>query len=184
MATALSEAETSQLAFYYVSYLMALGHASGLRQKAINAAALLFRRFYAARPLASVDPLLVVPTVLVMASKIAECQVAAPVIVRVIPQLEQELGCRNPYGVVDILKQVGIFASPAPKSHHRASGRVLRRRVTSRRLSVAFSFSCRNMLSYRCLPPTVSVSCRSGPSWRTSAAGPRSATRTPPSPTT
>lgn len=95
----------SQLTFYYVSYLMALGRCARVRQRAINTAALLFRRFYRERQLTSHDPLLLVPTMLMMASKMEECYVAAVVLVRAMPRLEAELGCKNPYGVLHILEQ-------------------------------------------------------------------------------
>jgi cyclin C len=99
------EASASQLTFYYVSYLMALGRCARVRQCAINTAALLFRRFYRKRTLTGHDPLLVAPTVLMMASKMEECFVAASVLVRAMPRLEEELGCKTPYGVSHILEQ-------------------------------------------------------------------------------
>jgi hypothetical protein len=116
-------AAASQLTLYYVSYLMALGRCARVRQRAINTAALLFRRFYKERVLASHDPLLVAPTVLMMASKMEECYVAAAVLVRAMPRLETELGCKNPYGVLHILEQVRSRAKLGLVAAHVAGGR-------------------------------------------------------------
>lgn len=106
--SACSEAEVTQLIFFYVSYLMALGKVVGVRQRAVNTAALLFRRFYQRAALSEADPLLLAPTALLIASKAEECYVSAAVIASHIPKLDKELGGKNPYREEEMLEQARV----------------------------------------------------------------------------
>ena len=121
--SALTEAEADRALFFYSSYLMALGHQAGLRQRACLTAALIFRRFYSSRSLEAHDPLLLAPTALLVGSKVEECQAAASALERAMPKLRKDLGDEtNPYSAQDmeaceqVLFEAVMFEPEAPVS--------------------------------------------------------------------
>jgi len=121
--SALAEAEADRALFFYSSYLMALGHQAGLRQRACLTAALIFRRFYSSRSLEAHDPLLLAPTALLVGSKVEECQAAASALERAMPKLRKDLGDEtNPYSARDVeaceqvLFEAVMFDAEAPVS--------------------------------------------------------------------
>jgi len=68
----LSEDEYQKVMMFFTNIIQALGEQLKVRQQVIATAIVYFRRFYARNSLKSIDPLLLAPTCLVLASKVEE----------------------------------------------------------------------------------------------------------------
>jgi len=68
----LSEEEYQKIMIFFTNVIQALGEQLKVRQQVIATAIVYFRRFYARNSLKSIDPLLLAPTCLVLASKVEE----------------------------------------------------------------------------------------------------------------
>lgn len=68
----LSEEEYSKLFIFFSNLLQVLGEQLKLRQQVIATATVYFKRFYARNSLRSIDPLLLAPTCIFLASKVEE----------------------------------------------------------------------------------------------------------------
>jgi len=68
----LSEEEYQKVFIFFVSFIQMLGEQLKLRQQVIASATVFFKRFYAVNSLNTVDPLLMAPTCVFLASKVEE----------------------------------------------------------------------------------------------------------------
>ena len=68
----LSEDEYSKIMIFYCSFIQVLGEQLKLRQQVIATATVYFKRFYSQNSLKCVDPLLLAPTSIFLASKVEE----------------------------------------------------------------------------------------------------------------
>jgi len=68
----LTEDEYQKITIFFTNVIQALGEQLKVRQQVIATAIVYFRRFYARNSLKSIDPLLLAPTCLVLASKVEE----------------------------------------------------------------------------------------------------------------
>ncbi|XP_057310724.1 cyclin-C-like [Hydractinia symbiolongicarpus] len=69
----LSEEEYRKLQIFFSHFIQSLGECLKLRQQVIATATVYFKRFYSRTSLKCVDPLLLAPTCLYVASKVEEC---------------------------------------------------------------------------------------------------------------
>lgn len=70
--TVLTEEEYQKIFIFYASFIQMLGEQLKLRQQVIASATVFFKRFYAVNSLNTVDPLLMAPTCVFLASKVEE----------------------------------------------------------------------------------------------------------------
>jgi len=68
----LTEEEYSKIMVFYANFLQALGEQLKVRQQVIATATVYFKRFYSRNSLKSIDPLLMCPTCVLLASKVEE----------------------------------------------------------------------------------------------------------------
>lgn len=68
----LTEEEYSKVMIFFANFLQALGEQLKVRQQVIATATVYFKRFYARNSLKSIDPLLMAPTCIFLASKVEE----------------------------------------------------------------------------------------------------------------
>lgn len=68
----LSEEEYTKLMIFYSNFIQVLGETHKLRQQVIATATVYFKRFYARNSLKSIDPFLLAPTCIFLASKVEE----------------------------------------------------------------------------------------------------------------
>ncbi|XP_071492710.1 cyclin-C-like [Diadema setosum] len=68
----LSEEEYQKVMIFYAGIIQAIGEQMKVRQQVISTATIYFKRFYAKNTLKSIDPLLMAPTCLFLASKVEE----------------------------------------------------------------------------------------------------------------
>lgn len=65
--------EYQKVHFFFALFIQSLGESLKLRQQVIATATIYFKRFYARNSFKSIDPLLMAPTCLFVASKVEEC---------------------------------------------------------------------------------------------------------------
>ena len=70
--TVLSEEEYQKIIIFFASFIQTLGEQLKLRQQVIATATVYFKRFYSQNSLKCVDPLLLAPTSIFLASKVEE----------------------------------------------------------------------------------------------------------------
>jgi len=68
----LSEDEYQKIIIFFAGFIQTLGEQLKLRQQVIATATVFFKRFYSQNPLKSIDPLLLAPTSVFLASKVEE----------------------------------------------------------------------------------------------------------------
>ncbi len=68
----LSEEEYQKIIIFFASFIQTLGEQLKLRQQVIATATVYFKRFYSQNSLKCVDPLLLAPTCIFLASKVEE----------------------------------------------------------------------------------------------------------------
>lgn len=68
----LTEEEYQKIFIFYASFIQVLGEQLKLRQQVIASATVFFKRFYAMNSLNTIDPLLLAPTCVFLASKVEE----------------------------------------------------------------------------------------------------------------
>jgi len=68
----LSEDEYQKIIIFFAGFIQVLGETLKLRQQVIASATVFFKRFYAMNSLSSIDPLLLAPTSVFLASKVEE----------------------------------------------------------------------------------------------------------------
>ncbi|XP_001625017.2 cyclin-C [Nematostella vectensis] len=69
----LTEVEYQKVHIFYSNFMQSLGEHLDLRQQVIATATVFFKRFYSKNSLKSIDPLLIAPTCVYLASKVEEC---------------------------------------------------------------------------------------------------------------
>ena len=68
----LSQDEYQKIIIFFANFIQSLGEQLKVRQQVIATATIYFKRFYARNSLRSIDPLLMAPTCLFLASKVEE----------------------------------------------------------------------------------------------------------------
>jgi cyclin C len=69
----LTDEEIQKIHVFFANFIQALGELLKLRQQVIATATVYFKRFYARNSFGCVDPLLLAPTCVFLASKVEEC---------------------------------------------------------------------------------------------------------------
>ncbi|KAF2348337.1 Cyclin N-terminal [Trinorchestia longiramus] len=71
----LSEEEYQKIMIFFTNFIQQLGETLKLRQQVVATATVFLKRFYARYSLKCIDPLLLAPTAVFLASKVEECGV-------------------------------------------------------------------------------------------------------------
>lgn len=96
----LQEEEYQKIMIFFANFIQALGEQSKFRQQVIATATVYFKRFYAFNSLKSIDPLLMAPTCVFLASKVEEFGVISNS--RLISTCQQVVKNKFPYAYPNV----------------------------------------------------------------------------------